>query len=75
MRKARPWKLARVLLLLVFVASFMLGLAGQVLAQGASDRKALVADVDGIINPISQRYITARWRRARMRGRRSSSYC
>lgn len=58
MSKARPWKLARVFLLLLFVVSFMLGLAGQVLAQGASDKTALVADVDGIINPISQRYIT-----------------
>ncbi len=55
MFNTRPRSLARVLLLLVFVASFLLGLAGQVLAQG---RTALVADVDGIINPISQRYIT-----------------
>ena len=58
MFKARPRSLARVLLLLVFVASFLLGLAGQVLAQGQQTHTALVADVDGIINPISQRYIT-----------------
>ena len=58
MLKARPWKLARVLLLSLFVASFMLGLAGLGLAQAQPERTALVADVDGIINPISQRYIT-----------------
>ena len=58
MLKSRPWKLFRVFLLIVFVASFMLGLAGQVLAQGQPERKVVVAEVDGIINPISQRYIT-----------------
>ena len=58
MFKARPWKLARVLFLLVFVASFLLGLTGLALAQTTPSRTALVADVDGIINPISQRYIT-----------------
>ena len=58
MSKTRPRSLARLLLLLVFVASFLLGLAGQVLAQGQQSHTALVADVDGIINPISQRYIT-----------------
>ena len=58
MFKARPRSLARLLLLLVFIASFLLGLAGQVLAQGQQGHTALVADVDGIINPISQRYIT-----------------
>ena len=58
MLKARPRSLARVLLLLVFVASFLLGLAGLALAQGQQSHTALVADVDGIINPISQRYIT-----------------
>ena len=58
MFKARPRSLARLLLLLVFVASFLLGLAGLALAQGQQSHTALVADVDGIINPISQRYIT-----------------
>ena len=58
MLKSRPWKLARVFLLVLFVTSFLLGLAGLALAQGTSNRTALVADVDGIINPISQRYIT-----------------
>ena len=58
MLRARPRSLARVLLLLVFVASFLLGLAGLALAQGQQSHTALVADVDGIINPISQRYIT-----------------
>ena len=58
MFNTRPRSLARVLLLLVFVASFLLGLAGQVLAQGQQSHTALIADVDGIINPISQRYIT-----------------
>ena len=58
MPKTRPWKLARVLLLLVFVTSFLLGLAGLALAQERGGSTALVADVDGIINPISQRYIT-----------------
>ncbi len=58
MPKTRPWKLARVLLLMVFVTSFLLGLAGLALAQQREGRTALVADVDGIINPISQRYIT-----------------
>ncbi len=58
MLKTRPWKLARVLLLSLFVASFMLGLVGLGLAQAQPERTALVADVDGIINPIAQRYIT-----------------
>ncbi len=58
MLRSRPRSLARVLLLLVFVASFLLGLAGLALAQGQQSHTALVADVDGIINPISQRYIT-----------------
>ncbi len=58
MRRARPWRVARVLLLCLFVTSFMLGLAGLGLAQAQPERTALVADVDGIINPISQRYIS-----------------
>ena len=58
MPKTRPWKLARFLFLLVFVTSFLLGLAGLALAQEREGPTALVADVDGIINPISQRYIT-----------------
>ena len=58
MPKTRPWKLARVLLLIVFVTSFLMGLAGLALAQERGGPTALVADVDGIINPISQRYIT-----------------
>ena len=38
-----------------FVTAFFLGLAGQVLAK---EDTALVTEIDGIINPVSQRHIT-----------------
>ena len=53
--KARPWNLARGLLLICFVTAFFLGLAGQVLA---TEHTALVTEIDGIINPVSQRHIS-----------------
>ena len=50
--RSRPW---RVLLLLIFVTMLALGAAGPALAQ---ERHALVAEVDGMINPVTQRYIS-----------------
>ena len=58
MFKGRLSKPVRAALLLVMAVSFGLGLAGQVLAQEHRGGKVLVAEVDGIINPVSQRYVT-----------------
>ena len=44
----------RWIFLLVFMTMMVLGLAGPALAQ---ERHALVAEVDGIINPVTQRFI------------------
>ncbi len=57
MVKLRRRSLPRVLLLFCFATAFLLGLAGQAMAQGEGG-EVLVAEVDGIINPVSQRYIT-----------------
>ena len=45
----------RVVILLLSVAMLAMGIAGQGLAQG---RHALVAEVDGAINPVTQRFIS-----------------
>ncbi|MCZ6535891.1 MAG: nodulation protein NfeD [Chloroflexi bacterium] len=55
--KLRRWTLARGFLLLLFSTVFLLGLVGQTLAQ-EGEKTAFVAEVDGIINPVSQRFIT-----------------
>ncbi len=52
----RRWTPLRWLTVLVFLATFSLGLIGQVSAQEQGGH-ALVAQVDGIINPVSQRHI------------------
>ena len=44
----------RAALLACFVAALALGILGQTMAQG---REALVAEVDGAINPVTQRFI------------------
>ena len=49
--------LIRGLFLLLFMAVFLLGLVGQAMAQEPGDT-VFVAEVDGIINPVSQRFIT-----------------
>lgn len=49
--------LIRGLFLLLFTAVFLLGLVGQTMAQEPGDT-VFVAEVDGIINPVSQRFIT-----------------
>ena len=45
----------RAVILLLSVAMLAMGIAGQGLAQG---RHALVAEVDGMINPVTQRFIS-----------------
>ncbi len=45
----------RGILLLLFTTMLALGIAGPALSQ---DRHALVAEVDGMINPVTQRYIS-----------------
>ena len=51
--KARP---LRGILLLVFTAMLALGIAGPALEK--QERHALVAEVDGMINPVTQRFIS-----------------
>ena len=50
-------RLVSSILLLLSLGVFFLGLTGTVLGQG-DGKTALVAEVDGIINPVSQRHIT-----------------
>ena len=55
--KSPQSNLTRVLFLLFFMAVFLLGLVGQTTVQGHGGT-VFVAEVDGIINPVSQRFIT-----------------
>ncbi len=50
----RPVRLG---LTLLFGALLLLGLTGQILAQARSSPEAVVLNVDGVINPIKERYI------------------
>ena len=52
-RKTTPF---RGILLLLFIATFALGLVGPAFAK-EQERHALVAEVDGAINPVTQRFI------------------
>ncbi len=58
-RSTRPQRLAiwRLALLLCFTASFFLGISGLALAQTQQEPHALVANIDGDINSVTQRYI------------------
>ncbi len=58
-----PLRWVRLGLTLLFGASLLLGLAGQVLAQVGGPR-ALVLDVNGVINPVKARYIARALERA-----------
>ena len=51
-------KLVKGLLVLFSLMAFLLGLAGLSLGQAQEESPALLAEVDGIINPVSQRFIT-----------------
>ena len=56
-------KLIRVSLTVLFAACGLMGLAGPHLAQ-AQTRQVLVMDVDGVINPVKERYISRALERA-----------
>ena len=51
-----PARRLRLALALLFGAMLLLGLTGQVLAQAGSP-EALVLNVDGVINPVKERYV------------------
>ncbi len=63
-RRRRPVFLRKILLL-VSIAMLALGVVGPVLAQ---ERHALVAELDGMINPVTQRYISRAVDRGEKRG-------
>ena len=59
-RKISRRKISRLrhLLLVFYVSSMVLGTLGPALAQERGDRHAIIGELDGTINPISQRYIS-----------------
>ena len=59
-RKISRRKISRLrpLLLVFYVCSMILGTLGPALAQERGDRHAIIGELDGAINPISQRYIS-----------------
>ena len=58
MKSVRTISRLRRVLLLFYVCSLALGAFGPVLAQERGDRQGIIGELDGAINPISQRYIS-----------------